>query len=65
MAHIRDLIARIPNEARSLLAECKKEGTVTPDLRKLVDLLLARCVSFAETFGSELMGSDQERLPGF
>ncbi len=65
IAHIRDLIARIPNEVRSLLAACKKEGSATPDLKKLVDLLLARCVDLADTYGSELMGSDQERLPGF
>ena len=65
VAHIRDLIARIPNEARSLQAECKTEGSATPDLKKLVDLLLARCTNLSETVGSELMGSDQERLPGF
>ena len=41
VARIRDLIARIPNEARSLLAECKKEGSATPDLRKVHDLASA------------------------
>lgn len=65
LAHIRDLIARVPVEARTLLAECKKEGSMTGDLKKLVDLLIARCTELAKTYGAERMGSDQERLPGF
>ncbi len=65
LAHIRDLIARVPLEARTLLAECNKEGSATDDLKKLVDLLIARCTDLAKTYGAERMASDQERLPGF
>lgn len=63
LAHIRDIIARLPNEARSLFAECKKEGSATDDLKKLFDLLITRCTDLAKTYGSEKMGSKQERLP--
>jgi len=64
LAHIRDLIARIPGEARHLLAECKKEGLATADLSKLVRLLVERCTTLAARYGSELMGSDQASIPG-
>ncbi len=64
LAHIRDLIARIPGEARHLLAECKKEGLATADLSKLVTLLVKRCTTLAARYGSELMGSEQASVPG-
>lgn len=64
LAHVRDLIARIPGEARHLLAECKKEGSATTDLTRLVTLLVERCTTLAARYGSELMGSDQASIPG-
>lgn len=64
VAHIRDLIARTPGEARRLLSECKKEGSATADLSKLVTLLVDRCTILATNFGSERMGSDQASIPG-
>lgn len=65
LAHIRDLVARIPTEARQLFGECKKEGSATKELKSLVDLIIARCVELAKTYGAERMGPDQARLPGF
>lgn len=65
IAHIRDLIARLPGEARALLAECKKEKSATTDLSRLVTMLVDRCRALAESYGSELMGSDQATMPGF
>lgn len=64
VAHIRDLVARLPNETRSLMDVCKSEGAVTEDLKKLADLLVARCADLAKTYGAEEMGPDQSRLPG-
>lgn len=64
LAHIRDLLARIPQESQVLLEECKREGSITPHLTKLADLLVARCAALAKTYGTERMGSAQESLPG-
>jgi len=63
VAHIRDLIARMPGGAHRLLSECKK-GSATADLSKLVTLVVDRCTALAAIFGSELMGSDQASMPG-
>ncbi len=57
LAHIRDLTARVPSEARNLLAECKTEGIAMTNLSKLVTLLVDRCTMLATSYGSELMGS--------
>jgi hypothetical protein len=51
-AHIRDLIAHIPDETRELLAICQSEGSATEDLKKLTKLLIARCAELAETYGA-------------
>ena len=64
LAHIRDLIARIPGEARKLQSDCKKEGVTMPDLSKLVALLVDRCTTLASNYGSELMGTGQGSIPG-
>jgi serine/threonine-protein kinase HipA len=64
LAQIRDLIARVPNEARSLLAQCTKEGMITDELTRLIDLMVARCADLAKNYGAERMGSNQSRLPG-
>ncbi len=64
LAHIRDLIARIPDETRELMTLCKSERSATEDLKKLAELLIARCAELAKTYGSEAMGPDQSRLPG-
>lgn len=65
LAHVRDLIARLPNEVRTLLAECKRDGSATADLNKLAKLLVERCAELAETYGAELMDTNQIRMPGF
>lgn len=64
LGHVRDLIARVPGEVRSLLAVCKKEGLATPDLTKLTKLLIERCTALAKTFGAELMDTHQQTMPG-
>jgi hypothetical protein len=64
LGHIRDIVARLPDEARTLLAICQQDGSATDDLTKLVGLLLNRCVELAKTYGAEPMGSKQTRLPG-
>ena len=64
VAHVRDLLARLPDEARSLFGACKKEGSATPELAKLVDLMIIRCAGLAERYGAEEIGSAQSRLPG-
>ncbi|HVY43695.1 MAG TPA: type II toxin-antitoxin system HipA family toxin [Hyphomicrobiaceae bacterium] len=63
-AHVRDLIARLPGESRSLIALCKKEGTHTAALTKLANLIAERCADLAKTYGAEEMGADQIQLPG-
>lgn len=64
LAHIRDLIARIPRETRALAAQCKKEGVHTDALKALAELIIARCADLAEVYGSEETRTSQSRLPG-
>jgi serine/threonine-protein kinase HipA len=64
LAHIRDLLARVPEESKRLLAECEREGSATDELRNLAKLLVEHCAIFRRTYGAELMGTDQARLPG-
>ena len=64
LAHVRDVIARLPDEATQLLATCKSEGLTTGDVSVLVDLLCARCGELAQLYGSEPMSARQARLPG-
>lgn len=55
IAHIRDIITRLPDEANSLLTQCRKEGSETAELTKLVDLVISRCTELDDTYGSEQM----------
>jgi len=64
LAHVRDVIARLPDEATQLLAICKSERLTTGDVGALVDLLCARCSELAQLYGSEPMSPQQVRLPG-
>jgi len=64
LAHIRDLLVRVPDESKPLLAECEREGSATDELRKLAKLLIEHCTKLKDTYGAELMGADQARLPG-
>ena len=65
LAHVRDVVARLPDEAMQLSAICKSEGLATGDIGSLVDLLCARCGELAQLYGSEPMSAEQARLPGF
>jgi hypothetical protein len=64
LAHVRDVIARLPDEAAKLFAVCKSEGVTPADLGTLVDLVCARCNELAQQYGSEHMLTGQARLPG-
>ena len=60
-----NILARLPDEAGTLLAACQQEGSATEELFKLFDRMLARCTALKESYGAELMGFTQVRLPGF
>lgn len=64
LAHIRDLIARLPDEALSLVKVFEKEGMHSAELDTLVDLFADRCKALSDVFGSEAMAGDDQRLPG-
>ncbi|HKJ61131.1 MAG TPA: HipA domain-containing protein, partial [Hyphomicrobiales bacterium] len=64
LAHIRDIIARLPDEALTFQKQCKDDRADANDLTKLVDLIADRCSALARTYGAEIMNEDQERLPG-
>jgi serine/threonine-protein kinase HipA len=63
LAHIRDLIARLPDEAASLTKIVKSEGMHSAELDKLIGLLAGRCKKLSGAYGSEAM-SGESRLPG-
>lgn len=65
VAHVQDIVARLPDEADTLIAICKQEGSATGELLELVDLLKERCAALAKKYGAHSMGSSQTRLPGF
>jgi serine/threonine-protein kinase HipA len=64
LAHIRDIIARLPDEALSLVRVFKKEGMHSIDLDHLVELMIARAKALAAVYGSETMQPADLRLPG-
>lgn len=64
LAHVRDLLATVPDAANTLFAECKKEGVATKDLTKLAKLIAERCKSLIPIYGSEKMEEGQVELPG-
>jgi len=63
VAHVRDLIAIIPDQARALLETCVAEGSATDDMSKLVDLIVGRCIDLARIYGAEVMAGEQACLP--
>ena len=64
LAHVCDILARLPDDARTLLAICQQEGSATNELTRLIDLMVARCLELARTFGAKPMTPEQTRLPG-
>jgi serine/threonine-protein kinase HipA len=64
VAHVRDILARLPEEASALRAACRQEGWATPELKRLVDLVLERAKDLTGTYGAEEMLPQAERLPG-
>jgi hypothetical protein len=64
LGHIRDLIARVPDEASSMKQVFKKEGMHVGDLDRLATLLAERCKALATIYGSESMATQELRLPG-
>ena len=64
LAHIRDIIARLPDEAATLVTACRSEGIKTGDLEDLADLMRKRVRRLKALYGAEVMPRDQDRLPG-
>lgn len=64
LAHVRDILDRLPDEARTLLAICRQEGSATGELDQLFELMVGRCTELARTFGAKPMAAEQKRLPG-
>jgi serine/threonine-protein kinase HipA len=64
LAHIRDFIARLADEAAALAKVFLDEGMYTPELENLVSLFAGRCKKLATTYGSEPMRHSQPLLPG-
>jgi serine/threonine-protein kinase HipA len=55
IAHVRDLIARIPDEASRLLKICVEEGVEVSELQLLANLITKRCVDLEKIYGAEEM----------
>jgi serine/threonine-protein kinase HipA len=53
VAHVRDLIARVPDESAAELQKCKQDGLSPDDLGRLVDLLTERCRALEALYGAE------------
>jgi serine/threonine-protein kinase HipA len=53
IAYLRDLIARVPGQALSVLHDCRASGLRTPALDRLVDGLWGRLRSLAQRYGAE------------
>jgi len=64
LAHVRDIVARLPDAARDVLSRCNEGEADAGELNRLVDLFTARCSSLSSTFGAEPMSGRQVRLPG-
>jgi serine/threonine-protein kinase HipA len=64
VAHVRDILAQLPDEATSLFASCRQEGSATPEMKRLLELMLMRVKELAGTYGAEVMKKEAERLPG-
>jgi serine/threonine-protein kinase HipA len=64
VAHIRDIIARLPDEAAALVKQCRADSVKTGAIAKLADLMIERVSTLAELYGAEVMVRDQVKLPG-
>ena len=64
LAHVRDILARLPDEATALLAACDQEGSATPEMKHLLDLMLKRVKVLSGAYGAEAMQHETDRLPG-
>lgn len=64
LAHIRDILARLPDEASALIGEFAKEGLEAEGLAELMDRLNERCVSLRRVYGEENGDPATPRLPG-
>jgi serine/threonine-protein kinase HipA len=64
LAHIKDIVARLPEEMQELLELFDQEGISNDELKKLGSLLAERCLTLARTYGAEPMSETQRRLPG-
>ncbi len=53
LAHVRDIVARAPDEASELLAELREQGLANETLDRLVKELAARCEGLARVYGAE------------
>jgi serine/threonine-protein kinase HipA len=61
LAHVRDILARLPNEAPALIAVFKDEGTHSAELDSLLKMLVERVNGLVSVYGREVMpSSDQE-----
>ena len=57
IAHVRDLIARLPEQARVVHDACAKNGLKHPVLDALVQQIESRCFGLAPIYGSELLAA--------
>ena len=57
LAHIRDLLARLPDAIVQLLEICRTEGLANLDLDNLCKMLTGRVVSLKRLYGAETMKS--------
>ncbi len=64
LAHIRDLVARVPDEAAILTEVFKDEGMHSAELDTLVQLLAERCRVLRQSYGSEVMAGVALRRRG-
>jgi serine/threonine-protein kinase HipA len=55
LGHIRDILARLPDNAISLVTTFRAEGMHTAELDKLVTLLIERCEVLISLYGCEVM----------
>ncbi len=55
LAHLRDMISRVPGQALSVYHECRAAGLTSPTLDKLIDGIWARAKSLTGKYGAEEM----------
>jgi serine/threonine-protein kinase HipA len=55
LGHIRDILAKLPDEAATLVRTFHTEGMHTAELDKLVALLIERCETLVSLYGREVI----------